>query len=148
MRRGYWYGIAALMTIVWLTVGPGRAETVVFKAELKASSQTPPNDTTGTGSVTATYDTNSKVLSWKGTHSGLTGDVTSAHFQGPAEAGRSAGVAIWISIKTTPLPASFEGQAQLTDAQAAEMMAGLWYVKVHTARYPGGEIRGQLELTK
>jgi hypothetical protein len=57
-------------------------------------------------------------------------------------------VAIWISTKGTPLPASFAGQVTLTDAQAAELMAGLWYVNLHTARYPGGEIRGQLEPVK
>ena len=114
----------------------------------KASSQTPPNDSKGTGWVTATYDTNSKVLSWTGTHSGLTGPVTSAHFHGPADAGRYADVAIWISTKATPLPASFEGQATLTDAQAADMMAGLWYVNIHTAAYPPGEIRGQLGQVK
>ena len=98
--------------------------------------------------VTASYDTNSKVLSWKGTHSGLTGDVTSAHFHGPATAGRSADVAIWLSTKGTPLPTSFEGQAALPDAHANDMMAGLWYVNIHTARYPGGELRGQLEPIK
>jgi hypothetical protein len=145
MRGVYWYGIAALLMMVGVTGGPVRAETAIFKAELKASNQAPPNDSEGTGSVTASYDTSSKVLSWKGTHSGLTSNVTSAHFHGPAEAGRSAGVAIWISTKGTPLPASFTGQLTLTDAQAAELMAGLWYVNLHTARYPGGEIRGQLE---
>lgn len=148
MRGFHRYGIAALMTIVWVTGGPVRAETVNFKAELNASVQTPPNDSKGTGSVSASYDTNSKVLSWKGTHSGLTSNVTSAHIHGPAEAGRSAGVAIWISTKGTPLSDSFAGQATLTDAQAAELMAGLWYVNLHTARYPGGEIRGQLEAVK
>ena len=148
MRGVYCYGIAALLMTVWVTGDPVRAETVIFKAELKASNQTPPNDSKGTGSVTASYDTNSKVLSWKGMHSGLTSNVTSAHFHGPAGAGRYAGVAIWISTKGTPLPASFEGQATLTDAQAADLMAGLWYVNIHTARYPGREIRGQLELVK
>jgi hypothetical protein len=142
------YGIAALMTMVWITGGPVRAETVLFKAELNASNHTPPNDSKGAASVTATYDTTSKVLSWKGTHSGLTGDATMAHFHGPAEAGRYAGVAIWISTKGTPLPSSFEGQATLTDAQAADLMAGLWYVNMHTARYPAGGIRGQLGPVK
>src|SRR5262245_44052293 len=47
-----------------------------------------------------------------------------------------------------PLLPSFEGQATLTDARAADMMAGLWYLNIHTARYPGGETRGQLELVK
>jgi hypothetical protein len=148
MRALYWYGIGALLTMVWVLGGPVHADSVTFKAELRASSQTPPTHSNGTGSVTATYDTNSKVLTWKGTHSDLTGPATSAHFHGPAQAGQSAGVAIWISTKGTPLPASFEGQATLTDAPAAEMMAGLWYVNIHTARYPAGEIRGQLELVK
>ena len=136
------------MMMVLMTTIPVRAETIFFKAELNASSQTPPNDSKGTGSVTASYDTNSKVLSWKGTHSGLTGDVTSAHFHGPATAGRSADVAIWLSIKGAPLPTSFEGQATLPDTHANDMMAGLWYVNIHTAKYPGGELRGQLEPVK
>jgi CHRD domain len=33
-----------------------------------------------------------------------------------------------------------------TDAQAADLMAGKYYVNVHTAANPGGEIRG--EVTK
>jgi hypothetical protein len=39
---------------------------------------------------------------------------------------------------------SFEGSATLTDAQAEELMAGKWYVNVHTAANKGGEVRGQV----
>ena len=39
---------------------------------------------------------------------------------------------------------SFEGSATLTDEQAAELMAGKWYVNVHTAANKGGEVRGQV----
>jgi hypothetical protein len=67
-----------------------------------------------------------------------------AHFHGPAEAGKNAGVAVWISTKGTPFPTSFEGEATLTDAQAADLLGGRWYVNIHTAANPGGEIRGQL----
>ena len=148
MRGFYRHGIAALLAMVWVTGGPVRAETLTFKAELNASNETPPSESKGTASVTATYDTSTKVLAWKGAHSGLSGVATMAHFHGPAEKGRYAGVALWVSIKGTPLPASFEGQATLTDAQATDLVAGLWYVNIHTAARPGGEIRGWLELAK
>jgi len=119
------------------------AATMAFKADLKGSSEVPPNTTTGTGSVTATYDPATKMLTWNGTYSGLTGAATAAHFHGPAEAGKNAGVAIWISTKGSPFPSPFSGSATLTDAQASDLQKGLLYVNIHTAANPGGEIRGQ-----
>jgi CHRD domain-containing protein len=121
-----------------------QAATMRLKAALKGSSEVPPNTTTGTGTITATYDPVTKELSWKGTYSGLTGDATAAYFHGPAEAGKNAGVAIRISTKGGPFPSSFEGKATLTDAQAADLQNGLWYANIYTAANPGGELRGQL----
>ena len=37
-----------------------------------------------------------------------------------------------------------EGEAILTPNQAQEFTAGRWYVNVHTAKNPDGEIRGQV----
>jgi hypothetical protein len=37
-----------------------------------------------------------------------------------------------------------EGSAELTQEQAEQLMAGKWYVNVHTANNPAGEIRGQV----
>ena len=34
-----------------------------------------------------------------------------------------------------------EGRAAITDAQAADLLAGRWYVNIHTAAHGGGEIR-------
>ena len=122
---------------------PSMAEMANFKADLKAASEVPPNDSKGSGSVTATYDTASKKLSYKGSYSALTGPATAAHFHGPAEAGSNAGVQIPVSndaIAKSP----FEGEATLTDAQASDLMAGKWYFNIHTAANKGGEIRGQV----
>ncbi len=123
---------------------PSYAAPVAFKADLKGATEVPPNTTGGTGSVTASYDPSTKMLTWSGTFSGTTGPVTAAHFHGPAEPGKNAGVAIWISTKGAPFASPFKGEATLTDAQAADLMAGQWYVNLHTAVNPGGELRGQL----
>ena len=46
-------------------------------------------------------------------------------------------------------PASpIEGSATLTDAQAADLQGGKWYVNVHTAGHKSGEIRGQVTPSK
>jgi hypothetical protein len=40
------------------------------------------------------------------------------------------------------------GSKVLTDAQITDLEAGKWYVNVHTAANPGGEIRGQVTQKK
>ncbi|MFZ0096762.1 MAG: CHRD domain-containing protein [Pseudolabrys sp.] len=119
---------------------PSFAADVNLKADLKGASEVPPTDSKGSGAVTATFDTASKKLSWKGTVSGLSGPATAAHFHA-GEAGKNGGVAVPI---TGADKGSFEGSATLTDAQAEELMAGKWYVNVHTAANKGGEVRGQV----
>ena len=118
---------------------PSFAETVNMKAQMTATKEVPPTTSKGTGSVTATYDTASKKLSWKGDYKDLSGPATAAHFH-TGEEGKNGGVAVPISPNTSP----FEGSAILTEAQAAELMAGKWYVNVHTDANKGGEIRGQV----
>jgi hypothetical protein len=119
--------------------GPAFADKM--KATLNAKSEVPPNASTGTGTADIDYDAATKKLTWKVTYSGLSGPATAAHFHGPAEPGKNAGVAVAIPNATSS-PA--EGSATLTDAQAADLTAGKYYVNVHTAANPGGEIRGQV----
>jgi hypothetical protein len=138
-------GFAGLAVALLLSfAAPTYAETTQYKADLTGASEVPPNQTKGTGTITVTYDSATKQVSWKGTFTGLTGPATAAHFHGPAEPGKNAGVALWISTKGAPFTSPFEGSATLTDAQAADLMAGRLYVNIHTAANPGGELRGQL----
>lgn len=119
--------------------GPAFAEKM--KATLDGKSEVPATTSTGTGSADIDYDAATKKLSWKLTYSGLTGPATAAHFHGPAGPADKAGVAVAIPNATT---SPVEGSATLTDAQAADLTAGKYYVNVHTAANPGGEIRGQV----
>ncbi len=125
----------AVIALAW----PAMAEVVNLKAAMNAASEVPTNPSKGTGTLTATYDTASKKLSWKGSYSDLTGPATAAHFHS-AEPGKNGPVAVPITPPTSPL----EGSATLTDAQAADLLGGKWYVNVHTNANKGGEIRGQV----
>jgi hypothetical protein len=117
------------------------AETVNLKARLKGAEEVPPNTTPGTGTVQATYDTGTKRLSYTVNYSGLTGNATMAHFHGPAEAGKNAPVIVPVKDSVA---SPIKGDATLTDAQAAELLAGKWYFNVHTEANKPGEIRGQV----
>jgi hypothetical protein len=134
-------GLTALACAAALAFAtPSMAAMMNFHANLSGKGEVPANTSAGTGTVTATYDTASKKLTWKGAYSGLTGPATAAHFHGPAPAGKNAGVMVPIAPATSPL----EGSATLNDAQAKALMDGDMYVNVHTAANKGGEIRGQL----
>jgi hypothetical protein len=131
--------LLATLAVGILFAGPAFAEKM--KATLDGKSETPPNASTGKGTADIDYDAATKKLSWKLTYSGLSGPATAAHFHGPAEPGKNAGVAVAIpNAGTSPV----EGSATLTDAQAADLAAGKYYVNIHTAANPGGEIRGQV----
>lgn len=138
--------IAGLAVAAFLGAAPAAvAETIHFKAALSGKNEVPPNTAKAFGKAEMTYDTASKKFAWTITFSGLTGPAIVAHFHGPANAKKIAGVAVLIGNKITS-PA--KGSATLTDAQAAELTAGNWYINIHTAAHKPGEIRGQVMKAK
>lgn len=120
---------------------PAWAETVNFTAKLDGASETPPNDSKGTGEAKLTLDTESRKITWTVSYSGLTGAATMAHFHGPAGPGKAAPVAVPM---VPPLASPITGSATISDVQVGNLRGGDWYVNIHTAAHPGGEIRGQL----
>lgn len=116
------------------------SDTVKLGATLSGAAEVPPTNSAGTGTLVATLDKSSGMLNWRLSYSGLTGPASAAHFHGPALPGANAGVVVPIPLAMTPA----EGHATLTPAQVADLTAGKWYVNVHTAAHPGGEIRGQV----
>lgn len=95
---------------------------------------------TGKGTGTFTYDPATHTLSYNVTYEGLTGPAMAAHIHGPAEPGANGPPVVPFANAASPIT----GTAVLTDAQAADLAAGKYYVNVHTAANKGGEIRGQI----
>jgi CHRD domain-containing protein len=121
---------------------PVRAEMVNLGADLSARNEVPPNTSSGNGRADIRLDTTSGNLSWTINYSGLTAPLSAAHFHGPAAAGANAGVIVPIANAGASAPLT--GMATLSPTQVADVLAGRWYVNVHTSTNPGGEIRGQV----
>jgi len=137
MTKAIFATLAITATVAF--AGPAFADK--YKAVLDGKSEVPATTSTGSGTADIDYDPATKKLSWKLTYTGLTGPAKAAHFHGPAEVGKNAGVEVAIPGATSS-PA--EGSATLTEAQAADLVGGKLYVNVHTEANPGGELRGQV----
>jgi len=142
---------------LWLSLGAtgANATSYTVSASLDGAQETPPVVTAATGTLTGTFDDVLNILLWSGSFSGLTGTSTNAHFHGPAAVGVGpAGV----REAMTALPDIFPlgvtagvfsgsaGAAEISAADEAELLAGLWYVNIHSTFAGGGEIRGQVYL--
>ena len=140
--------LCAVMTSIFmlLSIPVGAAviplEATINGAQANAGAGT---GSTGTGFATMTLDDSSNLFSWDISWSGLLGNETVMHFHGAAPAGVNAGVQVnFGAISGTSSPSI--GSTTITGAQATDLLAGLWYINIHTDRDPGGEIRGQVQV--
>ncbi len=100
---------------------------------------------------TATYDDVTNLVSWSYTFGDnapayddglLLGGAAAlfAHFHGPALPGVVSGNILVNTGTANPNSSS----ATTTPSLGADLIAGLWYLNVHSTTCPGGELRGQL----
>jgi hypothetical protein len=112
---------------------------VVYKATLNGASETPPNSSTATGDATLTYNKDTRIFTIVVHFTGITATASHIH-KAPV------GVAGSVVFPFTPpitSPINYTSPA-LTASQDSALNANLYYVNVHSAIYPAGEIRGQL----
>ena len=100
--------------------------------------------TTPSGDLTGTLNTVTGRVTYKITYSGLSGPVVAAHFHGPAEPGKDAGVLLPIP---RPYMSGMHGTLKANAATEKAMIAGMTYVNLHTAKYPMGEARAQVKVS-
>jgi hypothetical protein len=136
-------GATAAVALVF-AVSAAQAKSVSYEAKLDGASESPATTTKGTGKAELKYDDATKKLTYTITYKDLSGDPVAAHFHGPADAGANAGVELPITVGKSPI----KGEATLDDAKAADLVAGKWYVNIHTKDNPMGEIRGQVMAKK
>lgn len=111
---------------------------VVFRATLSGASEVPPNMSAATGDATLTFNESTNTFSIVVNYTGV--DATGAHIHkgAPTESG---GVVFPFNQLASPINYT---SSPLDSAQKADLFANMYYVNIHSAAYPGGEIRGQL----
>ncbi len=150
--------LVLLITTVAVTVpalAPGKAPPIRYAAKLAGSNEVPSTDTMATGKATVRVSKDSKgrkIVSFELTAHHLSGPPQAAHVH-LGRAGQSGGVLLVLEGRAFGLPA--RGRLTASDfapvgpiktfAQAiAKLGSGELYVNVHTTKFPGGELRGQI----
>jgi hypothetical protein len=145
MKTHQWLGTTALVALLGLAAGCNTMQGMLGgsgtqEVTLSGRSEVPPNDSsaTGKGTVTVNADRSVKV---EVTYSGMT--ATAAHIHQGA-AGANGPVIVPLDKKGDNAFVS-KPDAKLTESQYAAYKAGNTYLNVHSARFPPGEIRAQLQ---
>ena len=135
--------VAATLVGSSIAVGAKPAGTTYkLKAALNIGQETPIAKGTkrgASGRFTATL--NGTALTWKLTFKHLSGAATAAHIHVGARKVAGTVVVPLCTPCTSPVSG---GPTTLTADQVKDLLAGKYYVNVHTVKNPGGEIRGQI----
>jgi hypothetical protein len=109
-----------------------------YDVTLSGANEVPANTSTATGKFVGSYVKSTKVLSFTLTYSGLVATDWHIHKGTPDVSGP-------VEIGLGPIvPSPLTSTLTLTAAQETDLLAGNFYVNVHSATFPEGEIRAQL----
>ena len=147
---GLWYANIHSSTYpggeIRVQVALGAASTSIysFSVTYSGTNEVPPNTSTATGTVVGTFNTAINRVFYTVTFSGLSGNATGAHFHAPAPPGSNAPVIVPFNNFPAATSGTYSGSAVVSDLQETQFLSNLWYANIHTANFPGGEIRGQV----
>ncbi|SKA39917.1 CHRD domain-containing protein [Enhydrobacter aerosaccus] len=111
---------------------------------LSGAQEVPPTDSKAGGYLTALYSTSTHIFKWRLVVNALSSPIRRAEFHGPDALGQDAAlVELYAPFDGT----THAGSATLTPQQAADLLAGRWYIDIKTEKFPDGEIRGLVKRT-
>jgi hypothetical protein len=120
-----------------------QAEGIWLRAQLRGDNEVPPVTSPGKGEAEVLIDTVTREVRWTIKYQDLTTPLSATHFHGPSASSGNAPILVPIATKLDR-SGTIEGKASVNEQQIQDMLAGRWYINVHTPTHPSGEIRGQL----
>jgi hypothetical protein len=117
---------------------------------MEGSQEVPAVTTAGTGSVEYTYNKSNRTLTYKATWSNLTDSANAMHIHGLGTRGQAAGVFQGFTLSTVQKrkEGTYTGSLYIDNSSIKEedLLAGKYYLNIHSKALPGGELRAQLEF--
>lgn len=142
--------VSAAVVSIWcgLMAAPALAQfqTRSFHADLSALGETAFVESRATGAADLILEIPEHRLRWKVSAHGLDTAMLGIGLHGPVEPGSNGIVMVDLAPKGASSPV--EGSAVLNDAQVEYLLSGWTYVDIRTAKYPTGEIRGQVKVLR
>lgn len=163
--------LALVATCALVAATPAGAALLTYGANLSGPAEAPPNASPGTGTALVTVDTVAQTMSIATTFSGLLGNTTVSHIHcctaapGTGTAGVATQLPSFTGFPTGVTSGSYQATFSLLDpatfnpafvtanggsvsGATARLLSGLdagqAYFNIHSAQFPGGEIRGFL----
>lgn len=131
--------LTLLLVYLCPLVGVSNAQVRTMVAELRGGQEVPPVATSAFGSARFVIDTDAKTVTYHISFTGLSSAETAAHIHGPAGPGVNAGVKHNLATGNPKV-----GVWNYDPSDEEDLLAGRMYVNIHSASFPGGEIRGQI----
>lgn len=135
--------INLVLIAAFLLIFSASANAEIFFANLSSAQEVPTNASTGTGYARVVLNESAMTVTWTVVFTGLTSNQSASHIHAPAAIGANSPVIInFPPVGGTS--GTLTGSGTITATQIGQLRAGQGYVNIHTANFPGGEIRGQL----
>ena len=126
----------------------GNAQTYTTSGNASGSQTNPPTGSSGSGTLSGTYNANTNYWQYAINWSTLTSTATAVELHGPASAGVNGALVSALTITTPGVTGTASGNITLTEQQEADLLAGKCYYTILTATNITGEIRGQITATQ
>jgi uncharacterized protein (DUF1800 family) len=129
-----------------LTVGAANKLYVAVMGPEDSTTKTP-----GTGSATLLVDANETQAVLRFNYANMTSNKVGSHIHGPADPGQAGQIIFDIDMATPQADGSYlwtfqqSGNTTVQDIRNA-LHAGRFYINIHSAIYPAGELRGHFNF--
>ena len=144
MKKLFTYSWVASMILSVTSVTANHfGDKLQFSARLNGAQEVPATSVNAVGVGSFMLNGTQDQIEVNATFTGLTGSITGVHIHSGAP-GENGGVVI--DLMQMLAVNKLSGSIAVTSAQLAEFVKGGYYLNVHTAANPNGEIRGQIIL--